>query len=80
VGATRRHRRLLVRQHQIDFRVDEMNDDEAFSRVRVRKQLLPLMKSFNNRVVEALSRTACVAQRRRGRAWGRSRAVVAVGE
>jgi len=46
------------RQRQIDFRLDEMNDDEAFSRVRVRKQLLPLMKSFNNRVVEALSRTA----------------------
>lgn len=43
---------------QIDFRVDEMNDDEAFSRVRVRKQLLPLMKSFNNRIVEALNRTA----------------------
>ena len=35
-----------------------MNDDEAFARVRVRKHLLPLMKSFNNRVVEALSRTA----------------------
>jgi tRNA(Ile)-lysidine synthase len=46
------------RLRQIDFLVDEMNDDEAFSRVRVRKQLLPLMKSFNNRVVEALSRTA----------------------
>ncbi|HEV7747431.1 MAG TPA: tRNA lysidine(34) synthetase TilS [Pyrinomonadaceae bacterium] len=46
------------RQRQIEFRVDEMNEDEAFSRVRVRKQLLPLMKSFNNRVVEALSRTA----------------------
>jgi tRNA(Ile)-lysidine synthase len=35
-----------------------MNDDETFARVRIRKQLLPLMKSFNNRVVEALSRTA----------------------
>jgi tRNA(Ile)-lysidine synthase len=46
------------RLRQIDFRVDEMNHDETFSRVRVRKQLLPLMKSFNNRVVEALSRTA----------------------
>ena len=46
------------RVRQIDFRVDEMNHDETFSRVRVRKQLLPLMKSFNNRVVEALSRTA----------------------
>ena len=35
-----------------------MNEDEAFARVRVRKQLLPLMKSFNSRVVEALGRTA----------------------
>jgi tRNA(Ile)-lysidine synthase len=50
----------FCRQRQIDFRVDEMNDDEAFSRVRVRKQLLPLMKSFNNRFVEALSRTAAL--------------------
>ena len=48
------------RRRQIDFRVDVMNDDETFSRVRVRKQLLPLMKSFNNRVVEALSRTAAL--------------------
>src|SRR5689334_2454467 len=40
------------------FLSDEMNDDHAFARVRVRKQLLPLMQSFNNRVVEALSRTA----------------------
>ncbi len=48
------------RRRQIDFRVDAMNDDETFSRVRVRKQLLPLMKSFNNRVVEALSRTAAL--------------------
>jgi tRNA(Ile)-lysidine synthase len=46
------------RRRQIDFRVDAMNDDETFARVRVRKQLLPLMKSFNNRVVETLNRTA----------------------
>ncbi len=45
-------------ERRVDFRVDEMNHDEAFSRVRVRKQLLPLMKSFNNRIVEALNRTA----------------------
>jgi tRNA(Ile)-lysidine synthase len=42
----------------VEFRVDEMNDDESFSRVRIRKQLLPLMESFNNRIVEALGRTA----------------------
>jgi tRNA(Ile)-lysidine synthase len=38
--------------------LDEMNDDERFARVKVRKQLLPVMQSFNQRVVEALSRTA----------------------
>ena len=48
----------FCRSQQVDFRLDEMNDDEGFSRVRVRKQLLPLMKTFNSRVVEALSRTA----------------------
>jgi tRNA(Ile)-lysidine synthase len=42
----------------VEFRVDEMNDDENFSRVKIRKQLLPLMESFNNRIVEALNRTA----------------------
>lgn len=45
-------------QRHVDFRVDEMNHDQTFSRVRIRKQLLPLMKSFNNRIVEALNRTA----------------------
>lgn len=46
------------RKRNVDFRVDEMNQDEKFARVRIRKQLLPLMESFNNRIVEALSRTA----------------------
>jgi tRNA(Ile)-lysidine synthase len=53
-GDTENYCRVL----RIDFRVDEMNEDEKFSRVRVRKHLLPLMKSFNNRIVEALGRTA----------------------
>jgi tRNA(Ile)-lysidine synthase len=38
--------------------VDETNSDSALARVRVRRQLLPLMQSFNNRIVEAISRTA----------------------
>jgi tRNA(Ile)-lysidine synthase len=46
------------RSRGINFRLDEMNEDESFSRVRVRKQLLPLMQSFNNRIVETLGRTA----------------------
>jgi len=46
------------RSRSIDFRTDEMNNDDSFARVRIRKQLLPLMQSFNNRIVEALVRTA----------------------
>lgn len=46
------------RQRSIDFRTDEMNVDESFARVRVRRQLLPLMKSFNPKIVESLARSA----------------------
>ncbi|MDT4952355.1 MAG: tRNA(Ile)-lysidine synthase [Acidobacteriota bacterium] len=46
------------RERGVEFRVDAMNEDERFSRVRVRRQLLPLLESFNPRVVESLSRTA----------------------
>src|SRR6201988_3588480 len=46
------------RLRKTGFLSDEMNDDLSFARVKVRKQLLPLMQSFNNRIVEALSRTA----------------------
>jgi tRNA(Ile)-lysidine synthase len=46
------------RLRKTTFLIDEMNEDERFARVKVRKQLLPLMESFNNKVVEALSRTA----------------------
>ncbi len=46
------------RMRKVNVRVDEMNRDEKFARVRVRQQLLPLMQSFNNKIVEALSRTA----------------------
>lgn len=46
------------RARKVEFREDEMNEDETFARVRVRKRLLPLMQGFNVRVVEALARTA----------------------
>lgn len=45
------------RERDIDFRRDEMNEDETFTRVRIRRQLLPLMKTFNPRIDEAISRT-----------------------
>jgi tRNA(Ile)-lysidine synthase len=46
------------RLRKTEFLRDEMNDDQKFARVKVRRQLLPLMQSFNNKIVEALSRTA----------------------
>jgi tRNA(Ile)-lysidine synthase len=42
----------------IEFRHDKMNTDESFSRVRARRRLLPLMETFNPRLVEGLVRTA----------------------
>lgn len=48
------------RELGVAFRVDAMNDDESLARVRVRKQLLPLMRTFNGRITEALSRTAAL--------------------
>ena len=46
------------RARGIDFRVDEMNANEAFARVRVRTQMLPLLKTFNPKAAEAISRAA----------------------
>jgi tRNA(Ile)-lysidine synthase len=56
--AHRRDTESYCRFRGIDFRRDEMNEDEAFARVRVRRQLLPMMQSFNPRITEALARTA----------------------
>ena len=56
--ARRSETEAYCRLRRIEFRADEMNDDLAFARVKVRKQLLPLMQSFNNKIVEAISRTA----------------------
>src|SRR5712671_164343 len=46
------------RQQSIDYRSDEMNADQSFARVRVRKQLLPLMESFNPRFIQGVARSA----------------------
>jgi len=64
--ARRSDTETYCRLRKAEYLVDETNSDPALSRVRVRQQLLPLMQSFNNRIVEALSRTA--AQLREDRA------------
>ena len=56
--ARHRETETYCRQRGVEFRSDEMNVDEKFSRVRVRRQLLPLMETFNPNLVEGLVRTA----------------------
>lgn len=46
------------RHQAVEFRADKMNLDEKFARVRVRRQLLPLMQTFNPKLVQGLARTA----------------------
>lgn len=46
------------RARGVEFRADEMNDDEGFARVRLRRRVMPLLETFNPRAVEALARAA----------------------
>src|SRR5262249_48100832 len=39
---------------------DEMNRDESFARVRIRRQLLPQLQTYNPKLVEALARTTAI--------------------
>ncbi len=49
-------------EQHIEFRRDAMNEDLKFSRVRVRKELLPLLRSFNPKITEKLAETAFLLQ------------------
>lgn len=44
--------------YKLDFRVDSSNTSPDFTRNRIRHELIPLLKSFNPRIGEALIRTA----------------------
>jgi tRNA(Ile)-lysidine synthase len=50
------------RDGDVDFRYDSMNEDLNFTRVRVRKLLLPMLEEFNPKIVETLSQTARLMQ------------------
>jgi tRNA(Ile)-lysidine synthase len=56
--AHRAHTEAYCHEIGIDFRSDTMNEDESFTRVRVRKILLPLLRDFNPKIVERLAETA----------------------
>jgi tRNA(Ile)-lysidine synthase len=50
----------------IKYRSDSMNEDEAFTRVRIRKVLLPLLRDFNPKIVDRLADTATLLQEQLG--------------
>ena len=56
--ARRKDTESYCRSRAVEFLTDEMNTDEKFARVRVRRHLLPQMESFNPKIVEGLARTA----------------------
>jgi tRNA(Ile)-lysidine synthase len=58
--AGREETEMFCRENKISFREDRMNLDLKFSRVRIRREIIPLLEKLNPRLVETLSRTARV--------------------
>lgn len=56
--ALRRDAEEFCNKKGIEFRHDAMNEDTAFTRVRVRKELIPLMSTFNPQIIKTLAKTA----------------------
>lgn len=56
--AKREETENFCREKKIEFRQDAMNDDKKFARVRIRKELIPLLKTFNPKIVETLAQTS----------------------
>lgn len=58
--ATREDTENFCREVGVKYRQDRMNDDDAFTRVRVRKAIIPALRAMNPRIVETLARTAAL--------------------
>jgi tRNA(Ile)-lysidine synthase len=48
----------FCRKRSIEFRLDSMNEQMNFTRVKIRKKLLPLLEEFNPKIIDVLARTA----------------------
>lgn len=48
----------FCRDSGIDFRMDAMNEDIAFKRVRIRKELIPMLEQLNPKIIETLADTS----------------------
>ncbi|QQS41733.1 MAG: tRNA lysidine(34) synthetase TilS [Acidobacteriota bacterium] len=56
--ASREDTERFVSDCGVEPRTDAMNEDPAFQRVRIRKQILPVLSELNPKIIEALARTA----------------------
>jgi tRNA(Ile)-lysidine synthase len=56
--ATRAETHAYCTEHGVEYRIDPMNEDVRFTRVRIRKELIPKLAEYNPRIIETLSRTA----------------------
>ncbi len=56
--AKREDTESFCNSQSVEFRQDAMNFDEKFARVRVRKNLIPMLQTFNPKIIETLSNTA----------------------
>lgn len=56
--AKRADTEAYCRDREIEFRNDAMNDDPAYKRVRIRKELIPMLATLNPKIVETLAGTA----------------------
>lgn len=61
--ARREDTELFCHENKIEFRLDSMNDDLNYRRVRIRKKLLPMLKEINPKIIETLSATSKLLQR-----------------
>ncbi|MEO8041515.1 MAG: tRNA lysidine(34) synthetase TilS [Acidobacteriota bacterium] len=61
--ATRSDTEEFCRHNETEYRTDLMNEDERYSRVRIRRDILPRLAEMNPRIIETLARTADLMQR-----------------
>lgn len=56
--AKRQDTEKLCLENKIEYRHDSMNDDLKYSRVKIRKEIIPLLKKINPKIIETLSATS----------------------
>ena len=61
--AGRKDTESFCRENGISYRTDRMNNDEKYSRVRIRRNVLPELAEINPKIVETLARTADLMRR-----------------